>query len=430
MSQNKAQTTQNKRASAVAVGGRWSVVGGRWLAIVLAVSSIGFALASIALRILNGAGSGPEQTPAPDDVAMAALFPPVGLLIALYRPNNRIGWLCVLVGLAGSLAVFSPAYAIYALFTNPGVLPGGALMSWLNVWVWSLGWVGIALLVSLFPTGHLRSRRWAWPVVIEAVAVLIWIIVLGGGLWPHRGPLMFATEPPEEMQQAFVLFEQLAMPLFLTMVLALLASAVGAVLRFRQSRGVERQQMKWFVLTVAFTAFGAGITFFFELNTQLADPFDQLAYAVEVLAFGSGPVAIGIAILRYRLYDIDIIVRGALLYATLTAMLGLLYFGSVVLLQQLFRVVSGQESDLAIIVSTLVIAALFNPLRERIQAAIDRRFYRRKYDATTMLATFSLRLRDEVDLNALTEDLLAVADETLQPAHLSLWLTRVGERGE
>ncbi len=132
---------------------------------------------------------------------MAALFPPVGLLITLYRPNNRIGWLCVLVGLAGALAVFSPDYAIPTLFTNPGVLPGGALASWLTIWVWS-AWLGGHRPAGIaVPNGRLLSWRWALPVVVELVAVLLWIFVLGGAIWPYRGPLIFAEEPPEDMQR-------------------------------------------------------------------------------------------------------------------------------------------------------------------------------------------------------------------------------------
>jgi hypothetical protein len=394
----------------------------RWLPIMLAVLSIGLAIAAVVFRVLNRAGPGPDVTPASDDVAMAALFPLVGLLIALYQPGNRIGWICVLIGCSGALAVFSPEYAVYTLFTRPGALPGGALMSWLRVWVWSLGWVGIVLLMLLFPTGRLLSWRWAWPGIVEASAVSLWVVVLGGLTWQFRGAVSFAPELSPETQEVNLLIERVAPALFLTMVLALLAAVVAAIVRFRRSRGVERQQMKWFVLAVACTALGAVSGFVFGVVLPVSGWLGSLVYGLEALAFSSGPIAIGIAILRYRLFDIDVIVRRTLVYATLTVALALVYFGSVVLLQRLFRALSGQESDLAVVASTLALAALFTPLRGRIQAAIDRRFYRSKYDAEHTMLAFSAWLRDETNLDQLTREMLAVVEQTVQPAHVSLWL--------
>jgi hypothetical protein len=394
----------------------------RWLPLVLAVLSIGLAIAAVVFRALNQGGPGPDVSPASDDVAMAALFPLGGLLIALYQPGNRIGWICVLIGCSGALAVFAPEYAVYTLFTRPDALPGGALMSWLRVWVWSLGWVGIVLLMLLFPTGRLLSWRWAWPGIVEIAAVALWVVVLGGLTWQFRGAASFAPELSPETQQVDLLIEQIAPPLFLVMVLALLAAVVAAIVRFRRSRGVERQQMKWFVLAVACTALGAVSGFVFSIVLPVAAWLAPLVYILEIMAFSSGPIAIGIAILRYRLFDIDVIVRRTLLYATLTATLALVYFVSVVLLQRFFRALSGQESDLAVVASTLALAALFTPLRGRIQATIDRRFYRGKYDAEHTLLEFSAWLRDETNLDQLTREMLAVVEQTVQPAHVSLWL--------
>jgi hypothetical protein len=327
------------------------------------------------------------------------------------------------------LALFSPEYAVYALFTRPGALPGGAFMSWLRVWVWSLGWVGIVLLMLLFPTGRLLSWRWAWPGIVETGAVSLWVIVLGGLTWQFRGAISFAPESAPETQAIDQLIERVAPALFLTMVLALLAAVVAAIVRFRRSRGVERQQMKWFVLAVACTALGAVSGFMFSIVLPVDGWPATVVYGLEILAFSSGPIAIGIAILRYRLFDIDVIVRRTLVYATLTAMLALVYFVSVVLLQRFFRALSGQESDLAVVASTLALAALFTPLRGRIQAMIDRRFYRGKYDAEHTLLAFSSWLRDETNLDQLTREMLAVVEQTVQPAHVSLWL-RTPERGD
>ena len=189
-------------------------------------------------------------------------------------------------------------------------------------------------------------------------------------------------------------------------------------MRYRRSGSVERQQIKW----LAFAALAIPVWFLTNAPIEAAAP--GLFSVVDSLAFTMIPVAIGIAILRYRLYDIDVVINRTLVYGSLTLMLALVYFGSVTATQAVFTALTGQEEQpqLAIVVSTLVIAALFNPLRHRIQSFIDRRFYRRKYDAAKTLESFSAKLRDETNLNALSDDLVGVVRETMQPAHVSLWL--------
>jgi hypothetical protein len=184
--------------------------------------------------------------------------------------------------------------------------------------------------------------------------------------------------------------------------------------RFRRSRGVERQQMKWFVYAVA-------LLLTFPLEGLLPDIVDNVLFGLTLIAI---PTAIGIAVLRYRLYEIDIVINRTLVYGSLTALLVAVYFGGVATTQTIFRALTGQEQQpqLAIVVSTLAIAALFNPLRRRIQGFIDRRFYRSKYDAAKTLEAYSSKLRDETDLDALTAELVGVVRETMQPAHVSLWL--------
>ncbi|HEY3232269.1 MAG TPA: hypothetical protein VGJ87_23760, partial [Roseiflexaceae bacterium] len=200
------------------------------------------------------------------------------------------------------------------------------------------------------------------------------------------------------------------------------ACAISVLVRFRRAQGIERQQIKWF-------AYAAGVLIVVgTLGTFLPFLPGLLKDVLFTFAVGSLPVAVGIAILRYRLYDIDLIIRRTLVYGVLTAVLALVYLGSVVLLQVIFRALTGETSQAAIVASTLAIAALFTPLRRRIQTTIDRRFYRRKYDAAKTLAAFSAQLRDEVDLNALTGELLAVIAETIQPAHVSLWLREAPHR--
>jgi hypothetical protein len=213
----------------------------------------------------------------------------------------------------------------------------------------------------------------------------------------------------------------------------ILASVLSLVLRFRHSRGEERQQIKWIAFAASFVGFGfvsamaSGLIVFAfapeSWGSANTPPFwFDFLFSVVLLSFGGVPVAVGIAVSRYRLYEIDIIINRALVYVSLTATLVALYLGGVVLLQRLFVLLTGQRSTLAIVASTLLIAALFNPLRKRIQSFIDRRFYRRKYDAVKTLEGFNARLRDETDLEALSADLVEVARETMQPEYASLWL--------
>jgi hypothetical protein len=201
-----------------------------------------------------------------------------------------------------------------------------------------------------------------------------------------------------------------------------LAAALAVFIRLRRAIGVERQQIKWFAYAAVATI-SAGILAYIiprVIDTPLW--FERMGFALNIAFIPAVPIAIGIAILRYRLYDIDLLINRTLVYGSLTALLVLVYFGGVTATQAIFRALSGQGSTLAVVVSTLVIAALFTPLRRRIQSFIDRRFYRNKYDARKTLEAFSAKLRDETDLDALSDDLVGVVRETMQPAHVSLWL--------
>ena len=191
-----------------------------------------------------------------------------------------------------------------------------------------------------------------------------------------------------------------------------IGAVASVVVRFRRSRGIERQQMKWFVYAVA-------PVLVMPIEDYLPGIISSVALGAVLIGL---PAAIGVAVLRYRLYDIDVLINRTLVYGSLTALLVTVYVGSIVVLQAVFRSLTGQDSQLTIVASTLAIAALFNPLHRRIQAFVDRRFYRRKYDAEKTVAAFSARLRDETDLAELNEELLAVVMETMQPAHVSLWL--------
>ena len=310
-------------------------------------------------------------------------FPLVGVVVAARCPENAIGWMFCIIGVATSLYFFIGEYATYSQMTRPGALPGG-WFAWSQDLTAFVGWALMYSSIMLFPAGRLPSPRWR---------LLAWTLAL-----------------------AFLLFT----PFF---VLVVLAAPAVVLVRFWRARGEERQQIKWFAYAAGFWIGVAGLL---TLNDHvLRDPVIALATNVLLgVAVVSIPVAVGIAILRYRLYDIDLLINRTLVYASLTTILVLLYFGGVTATQTLFRALTGQQQQpqLAVVASTLAIAALFNPLRHHVQSFMDRRFYRRKYDAAKTLEAFSAKLRDETDLDTLTDDLIGVVRETMQPAHVSFWL--------
>jgi hypothetical protein len=348
-------------------------------------------------------------------------FATVGALLASRWPKNAIGWIFCWLGLSFSLGSASEEYALYALVTEAGSLPGAEGMLWLTAWFGGpIVFALFSLVFLLFPDGRLPSRRWRPVVWLELVAV---VCLFAWAFEP--GPLgnlgLVRVSNPFGIQGAAALLGTLGLVGFFMTLAVAVAGGISLVLRFRRARGVERQQIKWFALSgVVFCAVFAAGPFLWALPQS---PATAWIWPVLFLAGASTvPVAVGIAILRYRLYDIDLIINRTLVYGSMTATLALVYVGSVVGLQAALRGLTGQESTLAVVASTLVIAALFTPLRRRVQAFVDRRFYRRKYDAAKTLAAFNARLRDETDLDALSDDLAGVARSTVQPAHVSLWL--------
>jgi hypothetical protein len=395
-----------------------------WLAWSLCALCVALAVASLILALLNGRTLG-EILIGPGIGTFAILtvsFSVVGALIASHRPENSIGWIFLAVGFFYGLLSAGDEYAIYALLTNPGSLPLGAAASWLGQWVWAPG-LGLVLvfLPLLFPDGHPPSYRWrpvAWLGGLSIGLAVVSSMIL---LWPERGPaLVTGDESPSHVVDVILLF---ALPL---MLLAGLGAVISLLVRFRRARGDERQQIKWFASAAALTFVWILVSEVFEelISIEGGVPEAILAFtsASASLVIPSIPIATGIAILRYRLYDIDILINRTLVYGSLTAMLVSLYFVGIVVLQRVFVLLTGEQSTLAVVASTLSIAALFNPLRRRIQSFIDRRFYRRKYDAAKTLEAFSATLRSETDLDRLGEHLAGVVGETMRPAHVSLWL--------
>jgi hypothetical protein len=427
-----------------------------WLAWSLAGLSVAMFLASAALYFLDRSVQSPGYWVTPGTVIGELLgfvpflafvaFPLVGALIASRHPGNPIGWICLVAGLLWMLILVSQAYSAYGL-TQPGSIPfpvtiHALLYAWL--WVPTVGLIGIYLLL-LFPDGRLLSRRWrllAWlagaVIAVESAAVFL----TPGPMQDLKG----ARNPFGLENYPWV--EGLGLIVLPLLPLCMVASAVSLVLRFRRSTGVVREQIKWIAFAASFMGLlylgimGTGL--FIHLISAPQAPSDlgsqsllgALLENVMVLSFAGVPVAIGFAVLKYRLYEIDIIINRTLVYGALTATLVALYFGSVTTTQAIFRALSGQEEQpqLAVVVSTLVIAALFNPLRHRMQGFIDRRFYRKKYDAAKTLEAFSSKLRDETDLDAVSDDLVGAVKETMQPAHVSLWLrpetTSKGRKGQ
>jgi hypothetical protein len=353
-----------------------------------------------------------------ENALSAVLYSTVGAIVASRRAENPVGWLFCLLGLAFSIGHSSSQYAIYTQLTQPDLLPAGQALAWISSWILPpiIGLQVFSFL--LFPTGRLPSRRWMWLAWLAVASSIVGTISsafsfgTNAGLCPVQNPL--GIEGFSNVYEAVLTF----------LTLLVVAAGFSPFTRLRRAGGVERQQIKWFAYAAAATVSGVVLAYMIPNSVDTPPWFEWTGYALLIATTPAIPVSIGIAILRYRLYDIDLIINRILVYGALSVTLALLYFSGVTLTQITFRVITGQEQQpqLVIVASTLMIAVLFNPLRHRMQEFRDQRFYRRKYDAAKTLEQFSSKLRDETDLNALSGDILAVVRETMQPEHISLWL--------
>jgi hypothetical protein len=391
------------------------------LSLVLCVAATGLYLATLPVQPPSSWGTGGISAVLYVYLPFLA-FPLVGALVASRRPENPIGWICLAVGSFWMLAIMSGSYAMYGLrVASPGSVPFPAAIGSLSeVLAPATGGLIGTYLLLLFPDGKLPSRGWR-PLAWLSGAVIVSISV-GGVLTPGRLQDLGRVRNPFGLE-GHPWVGDATQGVTLLLPLCILASAVSLVLRFIRSGGEEREQIKWLAFAASILGLIPGILV--PDDSGVANPlWENLLEDAVTLSFAGVPVAIGFAVLKYRLYDIDVVINRTLVYGSLTAMLALVYFGGVAATQTIFRALTGQEQQpqLAIVVSTLVIAALFTPLRRRIQGFIDRRFYRRKYDARKTLEAFSAKLRDETDLDALSDDLVGVVRETMQPAHVSLWL--------
>ena len=341
-------------------------------------------------------------------------FTAIGAVVALRRPANAIGWLLLVAGCVSALCAFAVEYGVYAIVGRTVALPGGLFSGWLGSWIWIFYIVlGLPFVLLLFPNGRLLSTRW-WPVA--GVAILAAFLIAAVMAF-RPGPLQLAAYmdnpftplAPSLVEALDTISKFLSLP-------AIVGPSWSLVLRFRRSTGIERAQIKW----LAFSAGPVGAAGF--ASFVLPDKLGQVLFVFLLL---SVPVSVGIAILRYRLYDIDLLINRTLVYGATSATIALTFFAGIVVLQALLRpLTSGAE--LAVAASTLLSFALFQPIRRRVQDAVDRRFYRSRYDAAQILDSFAVRLRDEVDLDAVRADLIGSVRQTLAPSHLSLWLRERG----
>jgi len=405
-------------------GRRAGRAGGRpvaWLAWALVALSLALLLGGIALS-RGAAGSAVADLPLGGetqdssvvvDLVTMLTCSVVGAIVASRRPRNAIGWLFCGVGVTLGLNSFAGDYAEFWLASARGPSGLGETAAWLSSWVWRLlVYVPVSFLLLLFPDGRLPSPRWrpaAWGAAVGTAGVIV-----GHAL--EAGPLVDFPQIANPYGLDSPVVGTVGLAGSVVAAGSMVACALSPVVRLRRSGSEQRQQIKWL-------AYGGvvavGGIFLGGLATLWSVPASIGIMSVSLLGL---PVFTGIAIVRHRLYDIDFIINRTLVYGALTLLLAAAYTGGVVGLQAAFRVLTGQESTLAVVASTLAIAALFGPLRRRVQAFVDRSFYRRKYDAAKTLEALGVRLRDDTDIDALRSDLTEAARDTMQPEHLSLWL--------
>jgi hypothetical protein len=381
---------------------------------VLAVAAIALWLANHAV-LLSRPGTADDFVP---HVFLVPGYATVGAVIAARR-RNRIGWLFLAFGLLAALLSFGNTYFMRGAIVTPGSLPAARVAVWAGTVMWPSGYLFLALLLLLFPDGRLPSPRWRPVALVLAVS---WSVAILYSAFAPATTVANVTFPNPVGIQALghPTWKAVAQGAAAVAVATLAAAALGPLLRFRRGDPAQRQQLKWFAFVIVVSV----VTLLVALAVGGALPVvATMLWGVAVAGVLVGlPAAVGLAILRYRLYDIDRLINRALVYATLTAVLGLGYAGAVLALGQLFGDVGERTPSWAVAGATLAVAALFQPARRRIQQAVDRRFNRRKYNTATTIQAFSTRLHDQLDLDTLSAELLAVVDQTMEPTRVSLWL--------
>jgi hypothetical protein len=409
-------------------------------AVCVALIALGLSLDFLTPRVSPPDTLRPEPSLAILTGILSLAFPTVGALIVSRLPQSPIGWIFCSAGLLYAVQPFTVAYADYALIKNPA-LPAEEYMAWFTSWTWFAFPTLTVFLVLLFPDGRPPSRRWrivTWGVLLGAAVTALADALWPGSLWAFPWiDNLFGVLAVIGGLKTFFVFDAIEFFGTTLLLMSTFSALISLMVRLHRARGDERQQIKWFMYAaVPLTVFGsllilqgvvANFTTTFLFHTVYILPTREIFRAIDTVALFAllfVPVFTYVAILKYRLYDIDLVINRALVYGSLTALLALIYFGGVTATQAIVQALTGQEElpQLVVVASTLLIAALFTPLRRRIQSFIDRSFYRRKYDAAKTLEGFSMKLRDETDLVALSDDLVGVVRKTMQPAHVSLWL--------
>jgi len=404
-----------------------------WMTFALVAVSFVGSLVALTLAVRSGTVASGELAQAGPLLAMMFSFPVVGVLVASRQPGNAIGWLLLGIGLVWEVwGGVAGIYVVWGFDVDPGSLPRPDLVAALtsSIWVPGLGLIG-TFLILLFPNGRLPTPRWR-PVAWLCGLVLLLTVLLPLAPVPLNelgDPSLPPIANPLGVEALGPFFDGSFYALLLLLPLCIVACAWSLIRRFRRSRDHERLQLKWLAtgagITAALFLFSIVASFLTGALTSAAEEPDWLTVLdqISLFSFLLIPAAVGAAILRHRLYDIDVIINRALVYGALTAVLALVYVAGVVGVGGRLREVGGQESNsFAVAASTLAVAALFRPARGRLQAFIDRRFYRSRYDAARTVEEFSRRVRDEVTLDTVTSDLLMAVNETVQPEHASLWL--------
>jgi hypothetical protein len=390
----------------------------RWL--VVAIVAFGVSCTIAGLTLLAASWS----APVPDSwgfrgftTIFATGFGGAGANLAFRRPKNRIGWVLLFAGTASAIQVLAEEYAIYGVLGRETPLPGAVFAGWLESWMWLVGVVPILIFtLLLFPTGTFVSPRWrivGWLAVIDGAIGVFCLALVAGPM--NNAPFIDNPYP--------LLAHDIGQPIwlgaFIGVMFLAIASAASQVVRYRRAAGVERQQLKWLALEGGVLAVTTALT----AITQIVAPEAKLPQVIFIFSIALMPPAIGIAVLRYRLYDIDVIINRAIVYGATTAAIGAAFVAGIVVLQSALRPVTG-GSEVAVAASTLLCFALFQPIRRSVQATVDRRFYRSRYDATLTLDRFTNELAGEVDLDAVGNDLADAVGATMRPAHVSLWLRK------
>ena len=380
-----------------------------WVAWAILAAWAGSVVALVVLAVANGNF---QRQPLANTVGLLlafAAFMAVGALIVANRPGNAIGWVFSAIALLAVTGALAEEYAGYAVWTRPGLLPGGVLAGWYAGWAW-YPTVALALVFTplLFPDGRPPSPPWR---------LVAWLAVATTALFVGFA----AVQPTIELDDGHVVDNPIGVAgvtdpddslLNIALGLLVVAAVVSLVVRFHRSRGEERLQLKWFT-------YAGAVLPVLLVGDLLPDTVSNVLFALGITF---PPVAAGIAVLRYRLYEIDRLINRTLVYGLLTTLLAGVYAGLVLVLGRLFGDLGDRPPSWAVAGATLAVAALFQPARQRVQRLVDRRFNRARYDAARTVERFSARLRDQVDLDTLSAELLAVVDQTVQPTRASLWL--------